>query len=111
MSNVKDEYLLLAVIIVYFYICRHLGLEMNRWISVRAQAGVEMEKKTEKKSFQGEGEEEGRTDFVEDGRSLQQPSVLDSREEDRLRKTEQHGSGMLTEESTDPHHPNQCLAF
>lgn len=111
MSNVKDEYLLLAVIIVYFYICRHLGLEMNRWISVRAQAGVEMGKKTEKKSLQGEGEEEGRTDFVEDGRSLQQPSVLDSREEDRLRKTEQHGSGMLTEESTNPHHPNQCLAF
>lgn len=53
MSNVKDEYLLLAVIIVYFYICRHLGLEMNRWISVRAQAGVEMGKKNREKVTSG----------------------------------------------------------
>lgn len=42
---------------------------------------------------------------MEDGRSLQQPSALDSREEDRLREAEQHGGGMLTEESVNPHHP------
>lgn len=63
-----------------------------------------------KNLFRGEGEE-GKTDFVEDGRSLEQPSALDSRKEDRLRAAEQHGSGMLTEESTNPHHPHQCLAF
>lgn len=59
MSNVKDEYLLLAVIIVYFYVCRHLGLQMNRWISVRAQTGVEMEKKQRKSHFRGKEKKKG----------------------------------------------------
>lgn len=36
--KVKDDYMLLPVIQVYFYICRHLGLEKNRWISMRVQA-------------------------------------------------------------------------
>lgn len=52
---------------------------------MRAQAGVETEKEREreKESLQGRGKL-GKTDFVEEGRSLKQPSVLDSSKENRL---------------------------
>lgn len=52
---------------------------------MRAQAGVETEKGREEVSLQGRGEL-GKTDFVEEGRSLKQAGGLDSRKEDRLTK-------------------------
>lgn len=82
------------------------GLGEEEQVDQQESTGLRWKKKT----VQGEGEE-GKTDFVEDGRSLEQASVLDSREEDRLREAEQHGGGMLTGESTNPHRPYQCLAF
>lgn len=52
---------------------------------MRAQAGVETEKEREEVRLQGRGEV-GKTDFVEEVRSLEQAGGLDSRKEDRLTK-------------------------
>lgn len=67
---------------------------------MRAQAGVETEKEREKESLQGRGKL-GKTDFVEEGRSLKQPSVLDSSKENRLIQRLSSNAGAHSCKSTD----------